>query len=101
MIYLLAQNPSPLWLPDTDTLSHLAPMWVLIGTIMAILIGSMIAGRGAKTIAGISLAGALLTAASCFWVFPRVEGGGWVGLAPPDKAPMLLADNFSLFFTLL
>src|SRR3954463_9196618 len=103
MTHLLAQTPHCLlasattfWLPDADTLGHLGPMWILCGTIIAILIGSMIVGRGGKAIAGIALAGAILSAASCYWIFPRVMEGGWIGLAPVGKPPTLLADNFSL-----
>src|SRR5262245_62101090 len=97
---LIAQTKS-FWLPDADALSHLAPMWVLIGTIVAILIGAMIVGRGAKAIAGIALVGAILTVVSCYRVLLEVQTGSWSGLSPNDHAPMFLADNFSLFFSLL
>lgn len=92
---------APFWLPDADSLAHLAPMWVLIGTIVTVLLGAMVVGRRALPIAGIALIGAVLTGASCFWVFDRVADGAWTGLSPGQRAPMLLADNFSMFFGVL
>lgn len=97
---LIAQSPL-FWFPDGTSLSNLGPMWALIGTMVALLLAPLAVGRGARTASLIALIGAVLTAAACFWVLPRVGEGGWAGMAPFDRAPMLVVDNFSLFFTLL
>lgn len=93
---------SGFWLPSFSDLAAVGPMWVLCGTIVALLLGAMAFGRGARTMAGIAMCGAILTGASCFWGFFRViDNGPWGGLAPVGKPVMLLSDNFSLFISLL
>lgn len=94
-------NTTPFWLPSLDSLSNLGPLWVLTGTIVAVLIGAMIYGRKAQPTAAVALIGSALTAITCLSLRGRVAGGGWAGLSPDGRTPMLLADNFSVFFSLL
>jgi len=89
------------WLPTVDALSRFGPLWVLAGTVCAVLVGALIYGRRAQPTAAVALIGAALTAMSCVSVRARAVAGGWAGLAPDGRAPMLLVDGFSIFFTLL
>ena len=89
------------WMPDAETLSMLGPLWALVGTLVALLIGAVAFGRNWRTAFGITLVGALATAVLAVRGFDRVADGHWAGFAPPDAAPMLLADQFSYFFIFL
>jgi NADH-quinone oxidoreductase subunit N len=95
---MLMMAASEFWLPTTASLGRLGPMWALIATIVALLIGPMIFGRRPVPTAMLALFGGALT------LLASVMAAGqsaWVGLAPPGDAPMLLADNFSAFIGVL
>lgn len=97
---MLALSLEP-WIPAGLDLRMFAPELALIAAIIAVLVVPLIVGRGGRTAGIVSLIGAaamfLLT-----WraVAGQVAGGGYAGFSPDAAAPMLLADNFSVFFKL-
>jgi NADH-quinone oxidoreductase subunit N len=78
-----------------------APELALVGTIVALLLVPLIIGRSSQVAAGVTLMGALVTLALTWRVAGQVDSGAYAGMAPPGSSPMLLVDNFSVFFKLL
>jgi NADH-quinone oxidoreductase subunit N len=89
-----------IWVPTTQELSLFGPELGLVGTIVAVLVVTMITGRNAQVTAGVALLGILGTLLLTGWSAGRVVFGGLAGMAPPDAPPMLVLDNFSVFFKL-
>jgi len=89
-----------MWMPDIEQLSMLAPLWVLVGTIVAILITALVVGRNRHAAGGIAVVGGLLTAWMCLFGSTWLDGN-WAGMTPDSYAPMLVADQFSYFFIFL
>lgn len=89
-----------IWLPTGEELARLAPIWSLVGTIVAVLIGALLVGRNWRVAGGIAFAGAVVTAFISFRQFAAAPSN-WSGFAPDDAAPMLVGDQFSSFFTFL
>lgn len=90
-----------IWMPSGRDLAMLGPFWVLVGTIVALLIGALVAGRNWRVAGGIAAAGAILTGALAL---RGVSTGvtNWAGLTPGGAtAPMLVVDQFSSFFMVL
>jgi len=89
------------WFPTGADLRLFAPDLALIATIVAVLIVPLIVGRTGRTAAFVSLMGAG-AAFLLSWrvVAGQVASGGEVGLSPDKALPMLVADNFSVFFRL-
>ncbi|MEP0844876.1 MAG: NADH-quinone oxidoreductase subunit N [Phycisphaerae bacterium] len=89
------------WIPAGDDLRMFLPELALVGTIVAILIVPLATGRSARTSAGIALLGALATITlTVRTVAGPLAGAGYAGMSPAGEPPMLLADNFSVFFKL-
>lgn len=95
------QGLTNIWMPTGQELHLLAPELGIVGTIVAVLVVAMIAGRNAYVTAAVALIGTLGTLLLTGNTAATVVGGGLAGLAPPDSAPMVIADNFSIFFKLL
>jgi len=89
------------WMPDLDAVVAIGPLWGLAGTIVAIILASLVLGRSAAVSSIVTIIGATLTAWICFTHAPRVANSAWSGLAPAGSAPMLLVDNFAILFILL
>jgi NADH-quinone oxidoreductase subunit N len=87
-----------MWIPSGGQLWMCAPELALVGTIVAVLLVPLIVRRNSYATAVLSLAGALGASALAVYLAPRVAGRGLAGLAPDHAAPMLLADNLSVFF---
>jgi NADH-quinone oxidoreductase subunit N len=88
------------WLPTSAELHLFSPELVLTGTIVAVLLVALVAGRRPQLSAMIALLGALLGVLATAHVARVVGDGGLGGLAPPGEPPMLIADRFSVFFKL-
>ena len=98
---VLATN-SPIWMPTGEALARLGPLWVLVGTIVAVLVAALAVGRNWRVSCGIATVGAILTAVLAYRGFAEDGFTNWAGFTPagPD-APMLVADQFSYFFMFL
>jgi NADH-quinone oxidoreductase subunit N len=89
-----------MWMPRLEELSMLGPLWGLAGTIVAVLLGALVAGRNWRVSGLIALVGALVTAWLAVQGGNRLDGN-WSGVAPPGGPAMLVMDQFSYFFILL
>ncbi len=99
-LVLAANNTPPLWLPSGTDMKLVAPELALVATIALVLIVPLVVRRNSYTTAGIVLAGAVGTTLLAYFVtLPAVRFGGVAAVAP-DSAPMLVVDNFSVFFKL-
>jgi len=89
-----------IWMPNGGDLAMLGPLWVFVGTIVALLVAALVAGRQWRVAGGIATLGAVL-AAVLAWA--KFRGGltNWAGFAPAADAPMLVVDQFSSFFIFL
>lgn len=95
MTHALVAN---MWMPSSEQLWLCAPELGLVGTMVAILIAPLIFGRNSYATALIVLLGVLGTSALAAGLASRLGEAGLSGLVPPGAAPMLLADNLSVFF---
>lgn len=86
------------WLPAASELRLFAPEFALVGTIVAVLLVAMVVGRSARVAALVTLAGAITTLLATLWMAGDVAGGGRGGFSPPGLPPLLIADNFTVFF---
>lgn len=94
----------PMWMPTTDDLARLAPIWSLVGTIVAVLLGALAFGRSGRVAGGIVILGAALTAYFSIKGFTQKGAApiaAWGGMTPEGAPPMLVVDQFSSFFMLL
>jgi NADH-quinone oxidoreductase subunit N len=89
-----------IWLPALSDLRLFTPELVLVGTIAAVLVVPLFVGRSAYLAALIAMTGALMGLLATGQMALHVAGAGQAGMAPPDAAPMLIADGFSVFFKL-
>lgn len=90
-----------IWRPTSGDLWLCAPELALVGTIAAVLLACLPARRSGRLAAAVSLIGVLLTLLLTRAVAPSVTHGGWSAMAPQGASPMLLADNFTVFFRTL
>ncbi len=97
MLALLAQT-QPVWLPSGADLQAFAPELGLVGTIMALLIVPMIAGRGAHLTAAVALLGILGSMALATFVGRPLGSPAVTAFAASAGTPMLMTDSFALFF---
>lgn len=89
-----------IWLPSGEELARLAPIWCLVGTIVAILLGALVVGRNWRVAGSIAFTGAVVTAIISARQFAS-SPSNWSGFSPDAAAPMLVGDQFSSFFTFL
>jgi NADH-quinone oxidoreductase subunit N len=89
-----------IWIPTGRDLHLFSPELALVGTIAAVLLVPLVAGRNAYVTAAVALAGCAVTLMLTGGVAADVASAARTGLAPADATPMLLADNFSVFFKL-
>ncbi|MFO0973559.1 MAG: NADH-quinone oxidoreductase subunit N [Phycisphaerae bacterium] len=87
-----------IWMPSLRTVMSIGPIWGLVGTLVAILLASLLVGRSALVAALMTLLGAVATAGLAWRAADVTRGGAWAGFAPLGGAPMLLMDNFSVAF---
>lgn len=89
-----------MWMPSGEELSQLGPLWVLIGTIVALLLGAMATNRNRNVAASIVTLGAI-GAGMLAWRKLAGDAPNWSGYDPNGMGPMLISDTFSQFFILL
>jgi len=90
-----------MWMPTGDELSRIAPLFSLVATLVAILLGALAVGRSARVSAGIVTIGTLVTGILAFRGLTEFSGP-WQGFdgSGSGNSPMLVADAFSYFFML-
>lgn len=95
-----AQN---LWsgIAVSEHLFLFSPMIALTATMLAIVMCPLIAGRGARTIAGITAAGLIAAIILAFRVAKATADGGISGLSTIPGAAILIADNLSSGYQIL
>jgi len=89
-----------IWMPNGHDLAMLGPLWVLVGTIVALLVGALMVGRHWRVAGGIATCGAAF-AAILAWSNFRGQPVNWAGFSSAADAPMLVVDQFSSFFIFL
>lgn len=89
-----------MWMPSSDELARLAPLFTLAGTIVALLLGALAVGRNRNVSASIVTVGAIATGLLA-WQGLMAPATSWAGFDPTGHGPMLVADRFSNFFILL
>lgn len=98
---LLAQTTEWAGINVSEHLFAFSPMIALTCTMLAVVAFPMVLGRGAKTIATISLLGVLVTLICTLRVMGAVSGGGISGLSTQLSAGILVADNLSVGFQII
>lgn len=88
------------WFPSGSELRLFSPELALIGTIAALLILPLIVGRRPQYSAAVALVGALVVLMFTGLTARDVAFSSAAGLVPPNEHPMVLVDNFSIFFKL-
>ncbi len=96
MINVLGQ----FWTPPLDQLWRISPELAVVGTIAALLLVAIFAGRNPYTTAAVTLLGVLAALLLAGAVGADVFSRPRAGLAPAAAPPMLIADNFAVFFKL-
>ena len=89
-----------IWMPSLADLKLLGPLWILAGTIVGVLFAALLVGRSYRVAGGVATLGGILTAALCWRMFSQLSGP-FAGIAPSASGPMLIVDQFSLFFIFL
>ena len=89
-----------IWIPTAQELTLIGPELGLVGTIVAVLLVTMVTGRHPQITAGVALLGTLGTLLLTSHTAGRVVLDGLGSMAPPSVTPMLVVDNFSVFFKL-
>lgn len=89
-----------MWMPSADELSQLAPLFALVGTIVALLLGAMFTNRNRNVAASIVTLGAITTGLLA-WRHIASGAPNWSGFDPNGMGPMLISDHFSQFFIVL
>ncbi len=89
------------WTPSPSELRLFAPELVLVGTIVAVLVVPLLAGRSGLIAALVAMAGAVAGLLTTGAVAGDVAADGLGGLTPPGVAPLIVADRFTVFFRLL
>ncbi|MCG3136844.1 MAG: NAD(P)H-quinone oxidoreductase subunit 2, chloroplastic [Phycisphaerae bacterium] len=98
MINILGQvAEGQIWQPTLTELSYFAPELVLVATLLLLLIGPLIAGRGSGATLVMVVVGMVAAVVANLLVMNQVVTGPVSGLAPA-AGHMLLVDNFSIFF---
>jgi NADH-quinone oxidoreductase subunit N len=90
-----------IWSPTGGDLWLCAPELALVGTMAAVLLVSLPVQRSGRLAAVVSLAGLVLVFLLTRLAAPTVTDGGKGGLTPAGTPPLLLADNFTVFFRTL
>jgi len=97
----MAEVAAPLWFPSGGQLWEVAPELALVGTILAVLILSLIDRRDAITTALVVLVGVTVTAVLTGELDRGLgTGTGGGGPVPPGGGSMLVVDGLSTFFKL-
>ena len=91
-----------IWMPEASRdLFWFSPELALAGTIVFILVTTLIAGRRPDLVATIAMLGAAATVLLTLRVGRAVADGGLSGLSPLPDSGMLIADNLSVYFKLV
>lgn len=90
-----------MWMPTGEELSRIAPLFALVATLVALLLGALAVGRSARVSAAIVTIGTLVTALFAYRGLTEFSGP-WEGFngSETGNSPMLVADTFSYFFML-
>ena len=89
-----------MWIPSFDELTRFAPLFTLVATIVALLLGAIAVGRNRDVSTAIATIGALATGFLA-WRALSAPAENWTGFDPTGSGPMLVADRFSHFVILL
>jgi NADH-quinone oxidoreductase subunit N len=84
--------------------SHLfafSPILALTATMLAVVATPLIAGRGARTIAGVATFGIVVALILAIRVLATVDSGGLSGLSTAPAEGMLIADNLAVGFQIV
>lgn len=92
-----------LWsgIPVGEHLFLFSPMIALTATMLAIVLCPLVAGRGARLIAGITTAGLIAALVLAVRVARATAEGGASGLSTQPGAALLIADNLSSGYQIL
>jgi len=90
-----------MWMPSGEELSRISPLFALVATIVAILLGALAVGRNVRVTAGIVTIGTLATGILAYRGLTEFSEP-WQGFngSTTGNSPMLVADAFSYFFIL-
>jgi len=88
-----------MWMPAGQDLVYIQPLLGFVATIVAILVAALLVGRNWRVTGAIAVVGSIATAVLALRDFDT--DGNWGGFAPAGAAPMLIVDQFSLFFIFL
>ncbi len=95
-------STEPLWLPSLADLAYFTPDIVLTITMVAIMLASMVLGRRVGVCTVTAVAGLIAMFFCNVDVAGRLADGVGRGLLEPTAhAPMLIADNLTVFFKFL
>lgn len=86
------------WIPPLDQIRCVAPELALVGTIVAVLLVSILAGRNPYIMALVALLGVIVAIPLTGAVGTEVATQARAGLAPASGPPMIITDNFAVFF---
>jgi NADH-quinone oxidoreductase subunit N len=91
-----------IWIPSAIDLRYFSPELALVATLAALLIVPIIAGRSSQTAAAVALIGAFATMLLSGMLLRSKDliASAHGGMSPPGLPPMLLVDQFSVFFKL-
>src|SRR5437868_3464520 len=89
-----------MWMPSLADLRMLGPLWSLAGTIVAILFAALLVGRNYRVAGSLAGIGGIVTAALGLKALTQLPGP-FGGISPNADSPMLVVDQFSMFFILL
>ena len=101
MSNLLGQSDIHYWLPSVEELKLFGPDFALLGTVLMILIGSIIVGKRTGICAWLAVAGVVVALFLNWNVAEMVSegsGGARGVMEPTADRPMLIADNLTVFF---
>jgi len=97
----LAQSTAWKGIAVGEQLYAFSPMIALIVTMLAIVACPLLIGRGARTIASVTLMGVLVSLVMCFRVGAVIPDGGLSGLSTQSSSAILLVDNLSIGFEII
>lgn len=98
---MLADTSAWASVPVGQHLFLFSPILVLVATMLGIVSWPLVAGRGARSIVGVSILGLLVALVMAVRVAGVVSAGGVSGLSPQSTGGMLIADNLSVFYQIL
>ena len=80
-------------MPSAEALSMLGPLWALIGTLIALLVGALVFGRNWRITAGIAIVGAIVATRFAVIAGRNAETARWQSY----KAALVAAADGALY----